>query len=112
MPDDHGFALAKRVQQPDHVADQVEHRVLVDRLGGVGLSVAAHVGRHDPVAGLGQGNELVPPRVPRLRKAVAEQHERALARLGQVHLDAVRLDALVLDLDHGPSIQAAAGEVV
>ena len=51
--DDRG-RLAERVEQPDHVADQMEQRVLVDRLRRVGLAVAAHVGRHRVVAGIGQ----------------------------------------------------------
>ena len=75
----------------------VELGVPVDGLGLVGLAVAAHVGRDGMVAGRGERGELMPPRVPRLGEAVAEQHERALALLGDVHADAVGVDGAVSD---------------
>ena len=76
VPGDHRRSLAERVEQADHVADQVQERVLLDLLRRVGLAVAAHVGRDGVEAGLGQGAELVAPGVPGFGKAVAEDDER------------------------------------
>ena len=77
---DHRLLGTERIEQADHVADQVQQRVLVDRLRAVGLAVAAHVGRDGVVAGLRQRGELVAPGIPGLRKAVAQQHQRPVAR--------------------------------
>jgi hypothetical protein len=52
---------------------------------------------------LGQRHELMPPRIPKLRKAVAQQDERTLAGFGDVHRDAVRLQGAVRYLGHHPS---------
>src|ERR1043165_7570135 len=65
--------------------------------GGAPPAPAARVRGHRVVAGLGQRGELVAPRVPRLRKAVAEHHQRSRALLGQVHADPVCLDRAVPD---------------
>ncbi len=92
---------AERVHDPDHVAGQMEERVGVDRLGPVGLAIAAHVGRDGMVAGLGQRLELMAPRIPALRPAMAEEDERPLACLGDVDAKAVRLDEPVGDVGHG-----------
>ena len=75
-------------------------RVLVDRLGAVRPAIAAHVGRHGVEPSFGQRHELMPPRIPKLRKAVAQQDERTLALLGQVHADAVGLDRAVPQPGH------------
>ena len=69
----------------------------VDRRGRVGAAVAAHVGRDGVVAGRGERRELVPPRVPALGKAVAEQHERPLAGLGDVHRQVADLELAMAD---------------
>ncbi len=45
---------AQRVDQAHHVADQMKERVLVDRLGAVGLAIATHVGGHGVKPGLGE----------------------------------------------------------
>ena len=86
--------LAERVEQADHVADEVQLRVLVDRLGAVGLrrSRACRARRRGSRRAASAG-ELVAPRVPGLGEAVAEQDERARALLGDVHADAVGVDA-------------------
>ena len=91
----------QRVEHAHHVAHQMEQGVLVDGLWALGLAVAAHVGGDGAVAGLRQGVELVAPGIPGLREAVAEQHQRAAAFLGDVHADAVGLDQAVLDVGHG-----------
>ena len=63
-------------------------------------AVAAHVGRDGAEAGLGERAELMPPGVPGLGEAVAEDDERALAPLRHVHADAVGLDDRVLHARH------------
>jgi hypothetical protein len=45
---------AQRVEQPDHIANQMEQRVLIDRLRAIGTAVAAHVGCHGMKPGLGE----------------------------------------------------------
>ena len=74
-------------------------RVLVDVGGHVGGAVAALVGREHTVASLAERVELVSPRVPALREAVAEHDRRAVfgPALGDVHADAVGVDVAVTD---------------
>jgi hypothetical protein len=100
VTDDHGRALAQRVDQADDVTDEVVNRVVVDAFRLVGLPVAPLVGRHHVVAGVGEGGDLVAPGVPRLRPAVQQQHERSFAAFGNVHPDAVGLDEPVRYVDH------------
>src|SRR5207244_11187371 len=84
----------------DEIADEMKDRVLIDRLGAIALAVAAHVRRDRMKTGRSQRIKLVAPGVPALRKAVAEQHERALAELGDVQADAVGLDHTLGRLAH------------
>ena len=95
MADDHRRQLAERVEQPHHVAHQVQERVLADVVGTVGAAITAHVGRDRVVAGLRQRLELVSPGIPGLGKAVAHHDHRSRSLLGDVHLDAVGLDRAV-----------------
>ena len=67
---------AQGVEQTHHVADQMEERVLVDRLRPIGPAVAAHVGRHGAESGLGERAELMAPGIPGFGKTVAEQDQR------------------------------------
>ena len=94
VADDDRLGLAERLHQLGHVAHQMQQRVLVDRLGRLGAAVAAHVGRHAAKAGRAHRRELMPPRVPALRPAMAEQHQRTAADLGVAHLDVVGLGGL------------------
>jgi hypothetical protein len=95
---DHRGLGAQCVEQAHHIADQVQHRVSIDLGGRLGPAVPAHVGRDGVEPRVGQGPELVTPRVPGFRKSVAEHDERPLALLGDVHPDAVGVDAAVPDL--------------
>ena len=61
MPDNRGRALLERVHEPDDVADQVEDAVRVDRLGTIGLAVAALVGRDDAETRLRERRYLMAP---------------------------------------------------
>jgi 1,6-anhydro-N-acetylmuramate kinase len=103
VADDGRGLRVEGVEHADHVADVVQLRVGVDVLGLVGLAVAAHVRRDDVVAGGREHRQLVAPRVPALREAVAEQHQRRarVARLDVVHLDAVGGQGAVAQVGHG-----------
>ena len=84
------------VEQADHITENVKQCVLVDRVGTVGLAIAAHVGRHGPEPSLGERGELMAPGVPELGKAVAQHDERTGRRLRRgAGPDAVGLDGAV-----------------
>jgi hypothetical protein len=92
----------KRIQQAHDIADQMEHRVRIDRLRPVALAVTAHVGGDRMEACRGERVDLVTPRVPAFRKAVAQQDKGALALLDDIQADAVGLDDLLDRFAHGP----------
>src|SRR5262249_19327356 len=80
-------------------------RVALDLSRRIRLAVAAHVGRDGSEARFRERGELMAPRGPGFRKAVAEDDEWSLAGLGHVHANAVRLDGAVRDGSHQrPSI--------
>ena len=78
--------------------DQVELGIGADVPRGVRSPVAALVGRHGMVATLGKCWELMPPGVPGLGEAVAEDHQRTLAGFGNAHVDAFGLRGAVVDV--------------
>jgi hypothetical protein len=78
VPHDRRRLVSERVQQSDDIADHVELGVLIDAFRFVGLAVAPLVRRHNVVAGFREAAELMPPGIPGLRKAVAENDERPL----------------------------------
>jgi len=43
---------AERIEQADHVADQLQQRVAIDLLRGISLAVATHVWRNSVEASL------------------------------------------------------------
>ena len=92
MPHDYRIRFAKRVEQADHVANEMEKRVLIDRVGPVGLPETAHVGRHGMEPGRGQRLKLMAPGVPRFREPVTQQHDRSGALFRDVHADPVRFE--------------------
>ena len=99
VADDQRARLAERGHQRDHVAD-----VMQDRVGGGivrrgGLPEAAHVGRDGAKACVGERGKLMPPRIPELRPAVTHQHQRAVARFGDMDLDPVRRDRAMSDVN-------------
>jgi hypothetical protein len=61
----------------------------------VGPAEGAQVGGDRTEPGRGQRRQLVPPRVPGLGEALAQDHQRPRALLGDVNADAVRLDDAV-----------------
>ena len=111
MPGDNSPLRAERVQERDHIAGQVQHRVLGDVGRRAGLAVAALVRRYRVVASGGEGGQLVTPRVPALRESVQQEHERAVAGLGDVHGQSAGLQLPVRDrgnaLRHGPERNSA-----
>jgi hypothetical protein len=44
MPDNDGGRSPQSIENADHVADEMQDRVLVDRLRRIALAVAAHIG--------------------------------------------------------------------
>ena len=92
MPDDDGGRRTQGIENADHVADEMQDRVLVDRLRRIALAVAAHIGGDDAEAGGSERIDLMPPREPGFRKTVHQQHQRPLALLGDVEVDAIAFD--------------------
>src|SRR5437899_392429 len=64
--------------------------------------VAAEIGRDGAETGC-EGRDLVPPRVPALRKAVQQDDERPVAVDRAVEIDAVGRDGAVLEGHRGPA---------
>ena len=82
------------VQEPDEVGGQRQGVVPVG-VGGPGAGpVAPHVGDEDPVAGLGQREDLVPPGESELGETVAQDDQRAVAVVDGVEGYAVGLDGV------------------
>src|SRR5581483_6663798 len=77
------------VEQADDVADEMQHGVFLDTLGAIAAAIAAQVERYRAESGLGECAKLMPPGIPALGKAVAENDERALALFRHVDADAV-----------------------
>jgi hypothetical protein len=85
-------------------SDREGMRVMRSNLDGsyiqtlvVGSTVTPHIGRDGVESGCRQRRELVTPRVPALRKAVAQDEERPFPLFGKVEVDAVRLDHAMRD---------------
>jgi hypothetical protein len=100
MAGDYRLRRTETIEQPYHVTDEMEQRVLIDRLGAVGPTVAAHVRSHCPEPGLGKSAKLMTPRVPGLGKPMAEQDERPFALLCHMHVYSVGVDEAVMN-GHG-----------
>ena len=73
---DHRLLGAQSVDEAHDVAEVMEQRVLLDLLRTVASPVAAQVGRHRMETRVRQRPELMPPGIPALGKAVAENDER------------------------------------
>ncbi len=82
MTNNYRLLLLQCIDEADDVADQVQLRVLVDLCRPVRLPIAALVSSDGVVARLRQGGQLVPPRIPRLGKAMQQQDQRSLPGLG------------------------------
>ena len=84
--------LPQGIEDSDGVRGQLDDVVLLDALGSVALSEAAQVRGHGTESCLGQGRELVAPRIPGLRPPVQQEHQRAFAHLRDTHADPVAFD--------------------
>ena len=94
--------LAERAHHPEVVGDVGEHPVGVDGRRLRRAAVAPNVDGRGTVTGVGQGGQLVAPRVPRLGKPVEEQHEGAAALLDDVDPHAVgRHDLMARNVHDG-----------
>ncbi len=94
---DDALLLAEGIEQTGDVGGDVLAAVVGGVRGRVGVAIAAHVGSDGAIARIGEGRELVPPRIPELGEAVDHDDGKAFARLGDMHRDAVGLDLVVLD---------------
>ena len=54
----------------------------------------------------------MPPGIPGLREAVAEDHQRAFAGLGDMHVDAVGLYDAMVDIAQGLDLLRHAADIV
>src|ERR1700722_18526017 len=100
MPNNRGRAFLERVHQSDDVARQVKYAICVNRLGTVGLAVAALVRRDDAETRLRERRYLMAPGIPEFRKSMAQNDQRPLAQLDIMHPDAVGLDEMMGRLAH------------
>ncbi len=100
MTDDDRRRRAERVEDADHVADEVEERVLIDGVWLVALAIAAQVWGDGAKARRGERGELMSPGTPGFREAVAEEDERPDPGLGEMDGDPVRLHHAMGDVEH------------
>jgi hypothetical protein len=88
------------VDETHDVADVIEDRIRLDCLRTIASPIATQVGCHSTEPRIRQRLELMPPGIPALGKAVAEDDQRAFTLLGHVQADAVGLDHPVRHLGH------------
>ena len=111
MPDEDRSLLADGIEETEEVVGQMHDVVVLDGRWAVGCAVAALVGGDDAKSLVGQGSELVTPRVPELGEAVAEHHQWPLAQFGDVHGDAIGGDRAMSDLVHEPRLYVEGGSI-
>jgi hypothetical protein len=97
---------AECVEHAYEVADQMKDRVLIDRLRPVALAVTAHIGRDDVESRRGERSDLMAPRIPAFRKAMAQHDQRPGTLLGDIDADAVGFNDPLRRLCHGRSSRA------
>ena len=84
VPDDYDAPLTQHPDQALHVPRKQVQSVVFDALRLIRKVVTAHVRGYDAEASPRQRGDLEPPRVPELREAVQQHHERPLPRLDVV----------------------------
>jgi hypothetical protein len=94
---DHDCTLP--AERGDEAGSVVDERRQVVRAAELGVAVAPQVGGDDPIPGLGERDELVPPRAPELGKPVQAEDERPVRRpVGErMEGDSVRVEDKRLD---------------
>jgi hypothetical protein len=90
--DHRGSVRAQGGDQAGHIAGEALEAIGLDLVGFVGAAVAANVDRASREAGGRDGGHLVAPRVPRLRKAMDHDHQRALTLEGDAQGDLAHRD--------------------
>jgi hypothetical protein len=86
---DYRLLNAERIKEPHYIADEMQQGVLIDRLRPVGMTIAAHVNRDSMESSRRQRGKLMPPRVPRLWKAVAQDDQRSLALFNEMEMNPI-----------------------
>ena len=97
MSDDHRGRFTQGRHQANHVSDGLAHVVGFDGVWPIGLPKSPLIGHDDPKAGLGQSHDLAPPHVPKVRKTVQQDDERALPLVDVVQADAVDFGEAVVE---------------
>jgi hypothetical protein len=100
MAGDYSLLGTQSVDETHDVADVMENRILLHLLRTVASPIAAQIWCHRTESSLRQRRELMPPGIPALGKAVAEDDERSFTLLGHMQADAVRLDHAMRHLGH------------
>jgi hypothetical protein len=84
------------MDESNHITGQLENVVCLDGLRPIGLAVATLIRSHHAESRISERWYLMPPRIPALWEAMAEEDQRPLALLGEVHLNAVGVDESVV----------------
>jgi hypothetical protein len=101
---DHDRAtLVEGGYERDHVADEVEDRVGLDRGRRARFAIAAHIRRDDAVSRRGEKGNLSAPGIRELRPAVTKEHERPDALFDDSHVEVIDFDASSLG-GHGAGL--------
>ena len=99
VADDHRrLVRAQGGDQASHISGQMFETIGLDLVGLVRAAVTANVDRAGREAGGRNGAHLMAPRVPRLRKAVDHDNQRALTLKGDPQCDLAHLYLTKLDM--------------
>ena len=85
------------MDQSNHITGQLEDVVCLDGLRPIRLAVATLIRSHHVESRISECRQLMSPGIPAFRKAMAEDDQRPLALLDEVHLNAVGVDESVVD---------------
>ncbi len=97
MSDDYGVLYVELVRQTDDVTGDLKDVVGFEWLWLIRLTVTSEVWSNHPESCICNWLKLMPPRIPRLRKSMQEEHEWTLARLHAVHPYSIRFDESMLE---------------
>src|SRR5262249_4119855 len=109
MADDDRRFTTQRIDEPNEVARQLENVIGLNFAWTSALPIAAHIGRKSVEGGICQSAELMAPRVPRFRKAVTHQDERAGPAFGTMYPNAVSGDEPMGDVSHESALLCCLG---
>jgi hypothetical protein len=84
------------MDQSNHITGQLEDVVRLDGFRPIGLAVATLIRSHHMESCISERWYLMPPGIPALRETMAEDNQRPLALLSEVHLNAVGVDESVI----------------